>query len=70
MTMLTLVISIAVFVCVLVLVLVAILMYWDAKEAKQTAEERTRRQEFYRIIYTGDVITNEATDASSPRQSV
>jgi hypothetical protein len=56
MTMLTLVFSIAAFVCFVVLALLGILMYWDAKEAKQTAEERAKRQEFYRAIYTSDVI--------------
>jgi hypothetical protein len=56
MTMLTWVFFIAAFVCFVVLVLVGLLIYWDAREAKQTAEERARRQELYRAIYTSDVI--------------
>ena len=60
MTMLTLVFSIAAFVCFVVLALLGILMYWDAKEAKQTAEERARRQEFYRSVYTSDIIKEKS----------
>ena len=60
MTMLTLVVSTAVFVCVLVLALIGLLIYWDAQESKQTAEERARRQEFYGDIYTSDVIKEKS----------
>jgi hypothetical protein len=56
MIMLTWVFFIAAFVCFAILALVGLLIYWDARETKQTAEEQARRQEFYRAIYTGDLI--------------
>ena len=55
MTMFTLAIFIAVFVGVLVVALVGLVIYWAAQEEKQGAEERIRRQKFYRAIYTSDV---------------
>jgi hypothetical protein len=60
MTMLTSVFFIAACVCFVVVALVGLLIYWDARETKQTAEERAKRQEFYRTIYTSDVIKEKS----------
>jgi hypothetical protein len=43
-----------------VVALVGLLIYWDARETKQIAEERAKRQQFYRTIYTSDVIKEKS----------